>query len=221
MKLGRPGDFGNARSVRIRAIERAIAQYQFSAQETKKHFADKLDEHTALFLKGLGNEVNLLSAFRDLFFNSRELLDYLLIQLNKMTGNTVNQTPRDFLSFAKRMMKGDFDENDLKIIKFLKTNITYIFHIRKVRNEIKNDPSNIEFLFKTDHFEAHLKVPIKDDEMNLVQYLDIKNKDEAIRNESYFCTYILDAIFPEKLKFWNTAFSILEDDVKTNETRGK
>jgi hypothetical protein len=213
MKLGRPADFGNARSVRIRAIERAIAQYQFSAQEIKKRFADRLDKHTVLFLKGLGNDVNLLSAFRDLFFNSRELLDYLLVQLNKITISTINQTPRDFLPFANRMMKGDFDEKGLKIIKFLKTNITYIFHIRKVRNEIKNDPSNIEFLFKTDHFEAHFKVPIKDDEKDLVQYLDIKNKDKAVKEKSYFFTCILDAIFPEMLEFWNTAFSILKDDV--------
>ena len=60
MKLGKPNDFGNARSIRIRAIERAIAQYQFSAQGIKKSFADRLDEHTVLFLKGLGNEINLL-----------------------------------------------------------------------------------------------------------------------------------------------------------------
>lgn len=128
-----------------------------------------------------------------------------------MTARTAKQTPRDFLSFAKKMMKGDFDESGLEIIKFLKTNITYIFHIRKVRNEIKNDPSNIEFIFKTDHFEARFKVPIKNDEKDLVQYLDIENKDKAITNKSYLCTYILDAIFPEMLKFWNTAFAILRD----------
>lgn len=213
MKLGKPNDFGDARSIRIRSIERAIAQYQFSSQELKKGFVNRLDEHTTLFLKGLGNEINLLSALRDLFFNSRELLDFLLIQLNKMTVNTENQTPRDFLPFVRKMMNGDFDENGLKIIRFLKTNITYIFHIRKVRNEIKNDPSNIEFLYKSDHFEARFKVPIKDDEKYLVQYLDIENKDDAVKNKSYFCTYILDAIFPEMLEFWNTAFSILEDDV--------
>ena len=111
------------------------------------------------------------------------------------------------------MMKGDFDDSGLKIIKFLKTNITYLYHIRKVRNEIKNNPATIEFLFKTDHFEARLKVPIKDDEIDLVQYLDILNKDKAVRNKSYLCTYKLDVIFPEMLEFWNTALSILEDDV--------
>jgi hypothetical protein len=136
-----------------------------------------------------------------------------------MKFSTANQLPRNFLPFAKRMMRGDFDENGLEIIKFLKTNITYIFHIRKVRNEIKNDPSKIEFLFKTDHFEAYCKVPIKEDENELVQYLEIRNKEEAIKNKTYSYTYILDAIFPEMLDFWNTAFSILKDDLNKHNHR--
>jgi len=214
MKLGKPNDFLDDRSVRIRSIERAIAQYRFSSQELRKRFANRLDEHTSLFLKGFGNEVNLLSAFRELFFNSRELLDLLLTQLNKATFGMAGQTPRDFLPFAKKMMRGDFDEMDLAIVKFLKTNITYIFHIRKVRNEIKNNPATIELLFNTDHFEARFKVPIKSDEIDLVQYLDIRNKDEAIEKMSYRCTYILDALFPEMLEFWNTAFSLYESDLQ-------
>jgi hypothetical protein len=47
-----------------------------------------------------------------------------------------------------------------------------------------------------------------------VQYLDIANKDEAVRNMSYRCTYILDAIFPEMIEFWKTAFSLFDIDIK-------
>ncbi|MCF8051154.1 MAG: hypothetical protein K9L59_07945 [Desulfobacterales bacterium] len=219
MKIGKPDDYLDKRSFRLRSIDRSIAQYRISAYELKKTFADKLDSNVFLFLKGFGNEVNLLSAFRDLFFNSRELLDLLLLELNKATDGKEAQTPRDFLPFAKKLMQGVFDQKRLPTLTFLKTNITYIFHIRKVRNEIKNNPANIEFLFKTDHFEACFRVPIKADEVELVQYLDIANKDEAVRNKSYRCTYILDTIFPEMLVFWKTAFSLLDSDINrpTNE----
>jgi len=109
------------------------------------------------------------------------------------------------------MMQGEFDQNSLKILEFLKTNFTYIFHIRKVRNEIKNNPATIEFLFNTNHFEARFKARISENEVDLVQYLDILNKEKAIKNMSYACTYILDAIFPEMLDFWNTAFAVYDE----------
>jgi hypothetical protein len=51
MKLGNPNNFGNALSVRLRAIERSIAQYEFSSREIKKSFVDRIDEHTVCFLR--------------------------------------------------------------------------------------------------------------------------------------------------------------------------
>jgi len=219
MKLGTPNLFYDKRSIRLRSIVRAIAQYRFSSHELRKTIAGKIDEHTSLFLKGFGNEINLLSAFRELFFNSRELLDLLLTQLNRATAGMATQTPRNFLHFAKKVMRGEFDQNGLPIVEFLKTNVTYIFNIRKVRNEIKNNPATIEFVFNTEHFEARFKVPISRDEVDLVQYLDILNKEEAIKNMSYRCTYILDAIFPEMLDFWNTAFSVYDESFEHLTTR--
>lgn len=214
MEFGRPEDFHDNSKIRLLAIERAIAQYQFSAQHYKAKFQDKIDAHTKLFIKGLGNEINFLSAFRELFFNSRELLDILLIKLNKETATHGCQTARSFLPFAKQMMRGDYDRNSLATITFLKTNITYIFHIRKVRNEIKNNPSNIKFRYVTDHFEAYFKVPIKSDEKELIQYVDIKNKEESVRNMAYHCTYILEKLFPEMLQFWNICLSTLDNDIQ-------
>ena len=222
MEFGRPEDFHDNKKIRLLAIERAIAQYQFSAQHHKAKFQDKIDEHTKLFIKGLGNEINFLSCFKELFFNSRELLDILLTKLNKETENRDFQTAHSFLTFAKKMMNGDYDVCNLGIIEFLKTNVTYIFHIRKVRNEIKNSPSNIKFCY-VNRFEAYFKVPIKEDELELIKFLDIKNKDEALKNKSYHCTYILDEIFPELLKFWNVCFSILDNDIKalTSKSTGR
>jgi len=135
-----------------------------------------------LFIKGLGNEINFLSAFKELLFNSRELLDITLTKLNRVTSASACRTSRNFLSFARNMMKDDYDVSGLETVKFLKTNITYVFHIRKVRNEIKNNPANIEFLYNTNRFEAHFRVPINPDENDLIPYLDIQNKDEALKN---------------------------------------
>lgn len=212
MKFGTDKDFHSNSEIRLLAMERAIAQYQFSAQHYKEKFKGKIDEHTKLFIKGLGNEINLLSAFRELLFNSREILDITLMKLNKVTSTSACRTSRDFLSFAKNMMKGDYEASGLETVKFLKTNITYIFHIRKVRNEIKNNPANIEFLYNTNRFEAHFRVPINLNEKELIPYLDIQNKDEALQNMAYYCTYLLDEIFPEMLQFWRMCLALLDKD---------
>ena len=212
MEFGSPENFRDNIEVRLLLIEKAIAQYQFSAKHLKTQFEDKIDQHTSFFVKGLGNEINFLSSFKELFFNSRELLDALLAKLNSETTGRDSQTAQKFLPFSKKMMKGDYDSNNLATIEFLKTNITYIFHIRKVRNEIKNSPSNVKFRY-ANRFEAYFKVPIKDDELELIKFLDIENKDEALRNKFYYCTYKLDEIFPEMLLFWKSCFSILDNDI--------
>ena len=54
MEWGRPEDFLNNTNIRLRAIERSIAQFDFSADHFKKKYKDKIDEHTKLFIKGLG-----------------------------------------------------------------------------------------------------------------------------------------------------------------------
>jgi hypothetical protein len=214
MKFGTDRDFHSNSEIRLLGMERAIAQYQFSAQHRKEKFKGKIDEHTKLFIKGLGNEISFLSSFKELLFNSRELLEITLTKLNKMTSGSACRTSRNFLSFAKNMMKDDYDASGLETVKFLKTNITYVFHIRKARNEIKNNPANIEFLYNTKRFEAHFRVPINLDEKELIPYLDIQNKDEALKNMAYYCTYRLDEIFPEMLQFWHMCLAFLEKDVK-------
>ena len=82
-------------------------------------------------------------------------------------------------------MRDEYDPDELEIINFLKTNVTYIFHIRKIRNEIKVSPSNIKFRLNTNRIESYCTIPIKDDEVGLIQYLDINNKEKALKNKSY------------------------------------
>lgn len=212
MEFGRQEDFHGNIKIRLLSIQRAIAQYQFTAKQLRSRFENKLDENVSLFIKGFGNEVNFLSSFRELFFNSRELLDNLLIRINSETKGQSFQTTKEFLPFVKQLMKGNYDQSNLEIIKFLKTNITYIFHVRKIRNEIKNKPSNIKFRFVTDHFEAYFEVPILKEEIDLIPFLDINNKDEALLKRSYHITLNLDEFFPEMFLFWNTSLSILEKD---------
>lgn len=215
MKLGKPKDFQSNIQVRLRAIERAVAQYQFSSSELKKSFQDKIVPGTTLFLKGLGTEINLLSCFKEIFFNSRELLDALLFFLNQDSKGENPQIPRKFLPFAKNLMNGDYDNLNLSIIDFLKLNITYIFQIRRIRNELKSNPANIEFRYNTNRFESFCRIPIKNEEKELIQYLDIINKDEALKKSSYGCTYNLDELFPEMLEFCRSFLAIYEKDKKS------
>jgi hypothetical protein len=213
-KLGSPENSLDKRSIRLHAIEKAISEFRFVAQALINEFADRLGPNTSLFIKGFGNSLELFSPFRALFFNSRELLDIYLLEISNATSGTARQTPRSFLPFVKKLMNGSFDHAGMNTFDFLRTNITYIFSIRKARNEIKVKAENIEFRFNTDHFEAYFHVPIKKEEQGLVQYLDIQNKEEAVRNNSYHCTYVLDNLFPEMLDFWKTAFSILDADLR-------
>jgi hypothetical protein len=212
MELWRPEYYHGNIELRFLSINRAIAQYQFSSRLLKKGFEDKLDQQTVLFIKGFGNEVNLLSSFRELFFNSRELLDYTLIKIHDKTNATNIQTAKSFLPFAKHLMKNEYDQIGLPIINFYKTNITYIFHIRKIRNQIKNYPSSIKFRFITDHFESYIDLPIDNNEKELIPFLDINQKEKALADMSYEGVHNLDILFPEVPHFWKTCFSILEKD---------
>lgn len=203
MRLGRPEQFHSKEDIRLMSMERAIAQYQFSAGTLRKTFAHMLDEHTSVFLKGFGNELNLLAATRELFFPSRELLDVYLGRLAAATAQTGSQTPRDCVPFLKRLVAGDFTRLDRPIFEFLKTNITYVFHIRKVRNELKANPSNAEFNFNTDHFELRMVLPISREEESLIPHLDIQNLQEAQMKKQYAAVFNLDILFPEMRQFWS------------------
>ncbi len=196
--------------IRSLLMKKACDDFIFARTQRYEMINEKVDEHTVLFVKGYGNDIEIMSCFRDLLFNSREQLDYLLYCISKKTEHLSVNIPRDFLKFSKRLMSGDFDVYGFELLSFLKINITYIFHIRKIRNEIKNNISNIDFRFVTDHFEAAFLVPIKPDEHELVQYLDIANQSDAFAKGQYHCILNLDIYFPEMIEFWDTALSLLD-----------
>lgn len=199
MPLGRPEMFHDKVTIRLRAIDRAIAQYQFSASALRKPFSSRVDEHTVMFVKGFGNEVNLLSATRELFFASRELLDVYLGRLSAATKNSGNQTPKDCLRFLTQLASGQLDSLSHPAVAFFKTNLSYVFYIRKVRNELKSNPSNAEFFFNTDHFELRLPITLSKDEQPLFPYLETAAK---VANDAYVVRLNLDIYFPEVREFW-------------------
>lgn len=208
-KIGNPKDFFSDKDLRFRQI--ILANKRFNQIKAKRlvEISSRTDEYTKLYIKGYGNDPELMSCLRELLFNSRELLDWLIHTIHQ---KTQKKTKKDFLGFAKGLMKDEYDNYELDIIKLLKTNITYIFHIRKFRNEIKNRISNIEFIFNNNHFEARFRVPIKPDEEELIPYLDIKNKKAAIEKNSYHCTIVLDEYFPEMVEFWTSIFDMMQKD---------
>lgn len=210
-KLGDPKNFSNNRRLRFEQIKLANKRFvQIKAQRLARISA-KIDKSAKLYIKGCGNDAELISCFRELLFNSRELLDSLIYDIHK---KTQEKTKKNFLQFAKKLMKNEYDNLKLDVISVLKTNITYIFHIRKFRNEIKSNISNIEFRFvyrsNTNYFQATFRVPIKPDEKELIPFLDIKNKKAAIERNSYRCTISLDKYFPEMVAFWTSMFNIID-----------
>jgi hypothetical protein len=211
MKLGRPEQFHDKFGLRLRSIERAVAQYRFSAAALRKPFEATLDEHTALFLKGFGNEVNLLSAVRELLFPSRELLDAWLGRIAAATAGTGKQTARDLMPFLKNLLAGSYDKMEKPIFVFLKTNSSYVFHMRKLRNQIKADPSSAEFYFNTDHFEMRMSLPVQAEDEAILPHLDIANFEEALSRRCYMSTINLDLYFPEVVEFWQ-AFQRVYDE---------
>jgi len=210
-KLGDPKSFSSNRHLRFQQIKLANKRFAQIKAQRLIQISAKIDEATKLYVKGYGNDDELISCFRELLFNSRELLDSLIYIIYK---KTQKRTRKDFLPFAKKLMKNEYDYLKLDVISALKTDITHIFHIRKFRNEIKTNPSNIEFRFvyrsNTSCFQATFEVPIKRDEKELIPFLDIKNKKAAIERNSYRCTISLDEYFPEMVAFWTSMFKITD-----------
>ncbi len=194
--------------IRMNSLNLANSRYIQCRNAIVKQLGNKIDQHTVLFLKGYGNNPELISCYRELMFSSRELFDYLLLNLNRNTSNTGTQTNKSFVPFCKALMANVYDNIGFDIIQFLKTNITFVFHIRKVRNEIKNRIGKIRFRFVTNHIDAYFRVAIASDEKALIPFLDIENIDEAIARSGYYCTFNLDSYFPEMVAFWKAALSI-------------
>lgn len=206
-KFGIPEAFKKDHALLLEQLEYANQRFLEIDKERKERVSSKIDEHTTIFIKGYGNDKELISCFRELLFNSRELLDSLLFYIHK---NTNGRTSKRFLPFAKSLMSGKYDDLNLPIIDLLKTNFTYVFHIRKIRNEIKNKVSSIEYLLLTDTIIAKMQLPISNDEADLIQYLEINNKDQAVERGAYFSQIKLNEYFPEILSFWKLVFEIME-----------
>ncbi len=198
IKIGRPEYFFSNFDVRLMQLTNAYERFKF----IRLQIYNMLKDHIlgTIYIKGLGNQPDLISCFRELLFNARELLDSLLYQLHIFTQQKTN---KNFMKFFPKLINGEYDYLSLEIINHLKFNCNYIFHIRKLRNEIKNNIGNINFIFATDHIEARLIAPLSPDEIKFIDYLEIEDKNDVIQNKSYSITVNLDEYFPEMINFWN------------------
>lgn len=205
-KLG--GNYLNDDDLRMKALKSENDNYLRIKNNLFNLEKDKIDKYVVLYIKGYGNSPELLNSFKTLLFNSRELLDSTLFRLNSLTKDKKHQTSKDFSTFIKQLSNNMYECS--RILNFFKINITFLFHIRKVRNIIKTNPSMIEFRMVTNHLEAHLVIPLSEDELYLVPLLDVKGKDKILENESYHATFILDKYYPETIEFWRTVEEVFK-----------
>lgn len=205
-KLG--GKFLNDDNLRIEQLKIENENFQKIKEKLFKKEEDKLDKNPILYIKGYGNNPELLNSFKNLIFTSRELIDSTLLKLNTITKDQPHQTSKKFPVFVKQLLEGLYEPS--RMLNFIKINLTFLFHIRKVRNIIKTNPSLIEFRMITNHLRAHLIMPLSDDELYLIPSLDIKGKDKALENKSYHATFILDKYYPEMVEFWKTTESVFK-----------
>lgn len=210
-KLG--GRFLSDNQIKIEFLKKALSDYEKIKQQRLLELGDKIDKNNTFFLKGFGNDIDLIRCLREFMFNVREILDSLLAILHDSTANERVAVSRHFMPFLKQLAKGNYDNIDLDILRFAKTNISYIFQIRKIRNEIKNNISNIKFRLVNKDLQAYFMLPLEDSEIELLPLLDIRNKEEAIKNKSYHAIIILDKYLPELIEFCNV---ILEKIQKLN-----
>ncbi|MBF0252559.1 MAG: hypothetical protein HQL29_01970 [Candidatus Omnitrophica bacterium] len=204
------GRYLSDNSIRLELINEAYKKYLEIEQKKFEIEKDMIDEHTKFYLNGYGNDIQLINCLSEVMFRSRELLDSLLWMLNKITKG---KTSKNFLKFSKALMNGEYDEFEIGILEVLKANISFIFHIRKIRNEIKNKPSNIKFRIVTDHLQCYFELPIKSDEKEFIsKYIVFKNKEEGLNKGAYFCTLKLKQWFLDLMGFWDHIFRIIKND---------
>ena len=110
-------------------------------------------------------------------------------------------------------MRGKYDILGLKIIVLLKTNFSYLYHIRKIRNIIKANPSAIKFRLATDHIEAYFTIQFSPQEKIYLPFLNINNIEKTKGRGAYNATINLDAYFPEMLVFFKQAERVLKEDL--------
>lgn len=207
------GKYLSDNQIKIESLRKSLSDYEKIKQQRLAELGNKIDKNTTFFLKGYGNDIDLTRYMREFMFNVREILDSLLAILNNLTANERVAISGDFMQFLKKLAKGNYDNIDLDILRFIKTNISYVFQIRKIRNEIKNNISNIKFRLVNKDLQAYFMLSLEDSEIELLPFLDIRNREEAIKNMSYHATIILDKYFPELIEFCNI---ILEKMQKLN-----
>lgn len=209
-RLGMPAYFKDSREVRMEQIALANTRFQSLRNDLyDRYIRSQIDAYTVCYIKGFGNHPETLSCMTDALIHSRVLIDDVLHQISKQTQNSGQQTSSDFMKFSRALAGGKYDGVKSEALLFIKANYSYVFHIRKIRNEIKNKLHGMDISYRHPHFFAECRVPLDSNDRELVSLLDICNVDEAIKNNGYTITINLDQYLPELLEFWNTVFPLL------------
>lgn len=198
MKIGKPKLFASDNRIRFNQIRHANDRFNYIKEIKRQEIANNIGSSTVLYVKGYGNDPDFIGCFRDLLFNSRELLDSLILKIHR---ETEGKTKRSFVPFIKNLMLDKYDAHGLSIIELLKENISFIYQMRAMRNEIKAKVSGLEFRFVTNHFELTITHPLKEEDVFFLPYFDI-NTERAIEDKAYSSIIILDEYFPEVVRFW-------------------
>lgn len=207
-RIGRDENFFSKRDALLLQLNHSYDRFFKIQQQYKENIENTPLINEAVFsLKGLGNNVELTSCFKEHLFASRELLDLLLYEINKKTEGKTN---RDFIKFMKKVVNNEYDNINLPIIHFIKNNIKFFFNLRKIRNELKYNITNVEFRLETKRIIARMKLIVKNEEIEILKCSDIKNLQKALENKAYYATLPLDEYFPDNINGWTDTFKILE-----------
>lgn len=150
-----------------------------------------------------GNEPRAISCLKDSIFVSKELLDLLLVKLNK-ADSRIN---KKYKNFILGLAKGKFDqfEKTRKEINFLKNNIRFIHGLREIRNRLKGNYGNIKVYLKNQKYFIKIDLGFNSTCLEIPNYkeiMQIKNYDKALKNKKYYVEVEIDGFINEQLNFW-------------------
>lgn len=150
-----------------------------------------------------GNEPRAISCLKESIFESKDLLDLLLVKLNKAD----SRVPKKYDKFIIGLAKGDFDQYKKikKEINFLKQSIRFIHSLREIRNRLKLNYHNIQIFLINQKYFAKMDLKLSPTCLKIIDYqkiMQIKNYDEALENGKYYVQIDIEKEIEEELQFW-------------------
>jgi len=216
IKINRSVNIGSEHLGSVRVRQKIMRQIKMDFDRVEKEVlsehSDKMDKNTSLFIKGYPCYHDSLRYFADFMIHARELQNSLLANLNKIVLSTGKQIPGKFKPFLKKLMIGEFDYLGLHVLNLLKNNFTFFFNIKKLRDVVKTNISEPRVMLVNKELRVNMRVPISDSEMELIEYLDMLNKEKARVKKDYSATIVIGAYMADVLDFFDSIFDLFKKD---------